>query len=93
MIISGKNWLQLSLSVVWHFKKTVLLLLLVPGVGVLEGDGDVYRPDNQNEFRNFVMKNTDGKGVHIMMADGVRDHVMVINCITGWWGKGPSHDY
>ncbi|XP_064623384.1 cap-specific mRNA (nucleoside-2'-O-)-methyltransferase 1-like [Lineus longissimus] len=40
------------------------------GVGGVEGDGDVYRPDNLIAFRKFVMENTDNKGVHFVMADG-----------------------
>ena len=41
------------------------------GVGGAEGDGDVFSPENQAEFINFVKENTDGKGVHFVMADGV----------------------
>ena len=40
-------------------------------MGGLEGDGDIYRTDNQDELREFIMKHTDGKGVHFAMADGV----------------------
>ncbi|XP_076464840.1 cap-specific mRNA (nucleoside-2'-O-)-methyltransferase 1-like isoform X2 [Babylonia areolata] len=40
------------------------------GVGGVEGDGDIFRPDNQAAFINFVHNNTDGKGVHFCMADG-----------------------
>ena len=42
------------------------------GVGGLEGDGDIFRPDNQEAFIKFVHDNTDGQGVHFVMADGVR---------------------
>ena len=48
------------------------MILSGVGVGGLEGDGDVYRPDNLDEFRRFVLENTDGLGVHFIMADGVR---------------------
>ena len=41
------------------------------GVGGYEGDGDITTPANQSEFRNYVMDNTDGEGVHFVMADGV----------------------
>lgn len=41
------------------------------GVGGYEGDGDITEPANQSEFRNYVMDNTDGEGVHFVMADGV----------------------
>nr|KAG5714393.1 hypothetical protein BaRGS_006839 [Batillaria attramentaria] len=40
------------------------------GVGGLHGDGDIFRPDNQEAFINFVRRNSDGKGVHFVMADG-----------------------
>ncbi|XP_059155601.1 cap-specific mRNA (nucleoside-2'-O-)-methyltransferase 1-like [Physella acuta] len=40
------------------------------GVGGKDGDGDIFRPDNQAEFAKFVLANTDGKGVHFVMADG-----------------------
>lgn len=40
------------------------------GVGGYKGDGDVYRPDNLEEFRKFVLESTDQKGIHICMADG-----------------------
>ena len=42
------------------------------GVGGIEGDGDVYRPDNLIEFQKFVMKSTNNEGLHFVMADGVR---------------------
>ena len=38
----------------------------------MDGDGDIYRPENLIAFRDFVLRNTDGHGVHFMMADGVR---------------------
>jgi hypothetical protein len=31
-------------------------------VGGVEGDGDVFKPDNIRELRRFVLENTDGKG-------------------------------
>jgi len=40
------------------------------GVGGLEGDGDVYRPDNQQTVTEFIMNNTNNKGLHFVMADG-----------------------
>ncbi|KAK6182178.1 hypothetical protein SNE40_009918 [Patella caerulea] len=40
------------------------------GVGGIDGDGDIFNPDNQDAFTNFVLDNTDGKGVHFVMADG-----------------------
>ena len=41
------------------------------GVGGYDGDGDITRPDNQLTFKNYVIDNTGGKGVHFVMADGV----------------------
>lgn len=43
------------------------------GEGGVDGDGDITRPENINAFRNFVLDNTDRKGVHFVMADGVGD--------------------
>lgn len=33
-------------------------------------DGNVYDPDNITAFNNYVLRNTDGCGVHFMMSDG-----------------------
>ncbi|XP_053316574.1 cap-specific mRNA (nucleoside-2'-O-)-methyltransferase 1 [Spea bombifrons] len=40
------------------------------GEGGVDGDGDVTRPENITAFRNFILDNTDHKGVNFMMADG-----------------------
>lgn len=40
------------------------------GINGIEGDGDVFVPENQCEFRRFVLESTNGKGVHFVMADG-----------------------
>lgn len=40
------------------------------GVGGAEGTGDIMQTENIEEFQDFVMQNTDGKGVHVTMADG-----------------------
>ncbi|KAJ7340947.1 hypothetical protein JRQ81_004234 [Phrynocephalus forsythii] len=40
------------------------------GEGGIEGDGDITRPENITAFQNFVLDNTDHKGVHFLMADG-----------------------
>lgn len=40
------------------------------GVGGEEGNGDIFNPDNQAAFIQFVKDNTDGKGLHFVMADG-----------------------
>lgn len=38
----------------------------------MEGDGDITRPENMTAFRNFVMESTEKRGLHFLMADGVR---------------------
>lgn len=40
------------------------------GDGEMEGDGDIFNPVNQAAFTQFVIKNTDDLGVHLVMADG-----------------------
>ena len=35
-----------------------------------DGDGDVFKENNIVEFTKFVLENTNGQGVHFMMADG-----------------------
>ncbi|KAB7505155.1 Cap-specific mRNA (nucleoside-2'-O-)-methyltransferase 1 [Armadillidium nasatum] len=40
------------------------------GINGNQGDGNIYVPSNISNFRSFVLKNTGGKGVHLMMADG-----------------------
>lgn len=40
------------------------------GINGIDGDGDIYKPENLTEFKKFVMRNTDNQGVHIMLADG-----------------------
>ena len=42
------------------------------GVGGYQGDGDVTRLDNLLEFQKYVQEQTDGDGVHFVMAGGVR---------------------
>ncbi|KAL1240362.1 Protein PALS1 [Trichinella pseudospiralis] len=37
----------------------------------IDGDGDITKGSNLESFSNFVLKNTDQKGVHLFMADGV----------------------
>lgn len=49
------------------------MTFVLPGEGGIDGDGDITRPDNISAFRNFVLDNTDRKGVHFLMADGVGD--------------------
>ncbi|KAI0211494.1 Cap-specific mRNA (nucleoside-2'-O-)-methyltransferase 1 [Lamellibrachia satsuma] len=40
------------------------------GVGGVEGDGDIYKPNNLIAFRDYVRQSTDNLGLHFMMADG-----------------------
>lgn len=40
------------------------------GEGGIDGDGDITRSENITAFQNFVLDNTDHKGVHFLMADG-----------------------
>ena len=40
------------------------------GEGGQDGDGDVFKEANIKEFTKHVLENTDGLGVHFMMADG-----------------------
>jgi hypothetical protein len=34
-------------------------------------DGNILDPANVESFVHYVKENTDGRGVHLMMADGV----------------------
>lgn len=38
----------------------------------MDGDGDITRPENITAFRNFVLESTERRGLHFIMADGVR---------------------
>lgn len=38
----------------------------------MDGDGDITRPENMTAFRNFVLESTEKRGLHFLMADGVR---------------------
>lgn len=49
----------------------VIVCSFPTGEGGIDGDGDITRPENITAFRNFVLDNTDHKGVHFLMADGV----------------------
>ena len=40
------------------------------GEGGTEGDGDVFKERNIRAFTKYVLDNTNGLGVHFMMADG-----------------------
>lgn len=38
----------------------------------MDGDGDITRPENVTAFRNFILESTERRGLHLLMADGVR---------------------
>ena len=40
------------------------------GMNGVDGDGDVFKEENLKAFKKHVLQNTDGLGVHFMMADG-----------------------
>ena len=42
----------------------------------VKDDGDVYDDRNQSSFQEFVMKNTNHRGVHLVMADGVSKTIL-----------------
>ena len=43
------------------------------GVNGVDGNGDVTVTQNLKEFQKFVKEETNNKGVHFFMADGVSD--------------------
>lgn len=47
------------------------VFILLAGHNGVDGDGDIYKPDNITDFSKFVMDHTHNIGVHFMMADGV----------------------
>ena len=47
------------------------VLFLYVGVGGFDGDGDITKPDNIEEFKEYVLSITNGVGVDFVMADGV----------------------
>ena len=40
------------------------------GLNGIDGDGDVFKEENFKAFKQHVLDNTNGLGVHVMMADG-----------------------
>lgn len=59
------NWNILNFFWMSHYR-------CVSGEGGIDGDGDITRPENITAFRNFVLDSTEGRGLHFLMADGVR---------------------
>ncbi len=47
------------------------LLYWYIGVNGYEGDGDITKSENLEEFQRYVLNITKGQGVHFVMADGV----------------------
>jgi cap1 methyltransferase len=45
--------------------------MLFSGLNGVDGDGNIFNPDNISVFSQFVMDHTHNIGVHFMMADGV----------------------
>lgn len=41
-------------------------------------DGNIFNPANLKSLKDFVLKNTEDKGVHFMMADGVSIHIFTL---------------
>ena len=57
------------------------------GVKGYDGDGDITSLENLEAFQEYVLDNTDGDGVHFVMADGVRTSPHPHNITTptqGW---------
>lgn len=51
----------------------------------MDGDGDITRPENITAFRNFVLESTERRGMHFLMADGVRlIHMSILVCTAGF---------
>jgi hypothetical protein len=42
------------------------------GLNGLDGNGDITMPENLKEFEKLVLASTSDRGVHFVMADGVR---------------------
>ena len=45
----------------------------------IEGDGDVTKRANLEEFAKFVLEQTNQRGVHFLMADGVNFKINISN--------------
>ena len=79
------NFLSMNYFFIFRF----ILFFTDTGVGGVEGNGDIFNPDNQAAFIQFVKDNTDGKGVHFVMADGVRFNNKLIGKVyTLSWPMG-----
>ena len=45
--------------------------MCIIGVGGYDGNGDITKTENIEEFKRYVLTCTDGQGVDFVMADGV----------------------
>ena len=36
----------------------------------VDGDGDILKPENLDEFQDYVLKQSEGEGLHFVMGDG-----------------------
>ena len=61
-----------SLSPLSSSYLSLLLVCMTTGAKGYEGDGDITRLDNLTAFQQYVLEQTEGNGVHFVMADGVR---------------------
>lgn len=59
----------MTYQVLFHFKN-VFYVSHLQFLGEKE-DGNIYTPENLRSFKKFVLANTDDRGVHFVMADGV----------------------
>ena len=48
-----------------------IILMTCLGEGGYDGDGDITKPENLEEFQKYVLACTENQGVHFVMADGV----------------------
>ena len=70
-----------------------IYMCVCTGVGGYDGDGDITKPDNLVAFQDYVLEQTEGRGVHFVMGDGVRMYIYMLwlhaaKVHKKWWGKG-----
>jgi hypothetical protein len=53
----------------------------------VEGDGDVFKPENVRELRRFVLENTDGKGEAVSRLCCPVKNSVAVTC--GFGSVGP----
>ena len=57
------------------------------GVGGVEGDGDVFKPDNIRELKRFVLENTDNKGEITLKRNFFLDFFCSTQCCGSGSGR------